>query len=498
MNTYLCIVTTFRNTRLFVVTLQVRIHNLLPSFYVHTCSHNIVAFFRLSAMPKHSRTDDEEARPIAARPKAQLRSRPYGPTHESSRSELPRRNTTSFNVFPTLSDSHHVPSPQTDASDNKNRVVIRSNSEIRRENPDHYRRSDLTEWKSLTLPAPAIPNETSSVHLPERTRQPSQELTLPSSSSHTPPTAPTSSPPLSILYRQNGDQIINVHGAPPEDQKKWYLEVIRTIHPPEHSAPPIPIQLTTPQPVHRQRFLTDIDRSSSGSALPLLQLPDPSGQLSDSTRDADQPATSQYEVHVRPDAFSTVGNDEHQIHVRFLTEYEHKNIILQKSSTWVSWARMSIVEYKHHQFKEPGMQHIWCPNPYCWLLCTQFLQACTKQTAKDDFWFRLWHYFDQYKDEANRSTNRLSPAHEINLTFAVHHTLLGSNPRLIMMNKIVKGSEYPDVSNWTFAVRSTGEDSFQLARMARHYPLDHPSRGSWHGNSDDFLQMANHCEIIHQ
>ena len=110
---------------------------------------------------------------------------------------------------------------------------------------------------------------------------------------------------------------------------------------------------------------------------------------------------------------------------------------------------MSIVEYKHHQFEEPGMQHIWCPNPYCRLLCTQFLQACTKQSAKDDFWFRLWHYFDQYKDEANRSTNRLSPAHEINLTFAVHHTLLDSNLRLIMKNKIVKGSDYPDVSNWT-------------------------------------------------
>ena len=123
--------------------------------------------------------------------------------------------------------------------------------------------------------------------------------------------------------------------------------------------------------------------------------------------------------------------------------------ILQKSSTWVSWARMSIVEYKHHQFEEPGMQHIWCPNPYCRLLCAQFLQACTKQSAKDDFWFRLWHYFDQYKDEANRSTNRLSPAHEINLTFAVHHTLLDSNLRLIMKNKIVKGSGYPDVSNWT-------------------------------------------------
>ena len=333
MNTYFCIVTIFRNTRLFVLTLQVRTHNLLPSFYVHTCPHSIVAFVCLSAMPKHSRTDEEDARPIATRPKAQLRSRPYGTTHESARSELPRRNTTPFNVFPTLSDSPHVPSAQTDASDIRNRVVLRSNSEIRRENPDHYRRTDLTEWKSLTLPAPAITNESSSVHIPEWARQPSQELTLPSSSSHTPPAAPTSSPPLSILYRQNGDQIINVHGAPPEDQRKWYLEVIRTLHPPEHSVTPIPMQLTAQQPVHRQRFLTDIDRSSSGSAPPLLQLPNPSGHLFDSTTDADQPGpittntgTSQYEVHIRPDGFSTVGNDEHQIHVRFLTEYEHKNI----------------------------------------------------------------------------------------------------------------------------------------------------------------------------
>lgn len=110
---------------------------------------------------------------------------------------------------------------------------------------------------------------------------------------------------------------------------------------------------------------------------------------------------------------------------------------------------MPVVEYKHHQCHEQGMQNIWCPNPYCWLLCTQFLQACKKQSAKDDFWFRLRHFFDQFKDAANRSSNRLSAAHEINLTFAIHHSVLDDNLRQMMRDKIVKGEHYPDASNWS-------------------------------------------------
>ena len=340
----------------------------------------------------------------------------------------------------------------------------------------------ILQQKSSSLPPPDATNQISSVPIPDWAKQPSQDLALPSSSSHTqppqdsalslpsfpaPPAAPPPSPPLTILFRQNGDQIINVHGAPPEEEKKWYLEVIRTIHPPEQSGSPIPLQFPAPQFVRRQQSLTDFDRPSTRSALPMLHLPDSSGQLSDSTTDADQPSsiitntgTSQYEVHVRPDGFSTVGNDAQQIQVRFLTELEYKHITLQKSSTWVSWARMSIVEYKHHQCNEPGMQHIWCPTPccwllcnHCWLLCNQFLQTCKKQSAKDDFWFRLWHFFDHFKDVANRSTNRLSAAHEINLTCAIHHTVLDDNLRQMMRSKIVTGAHYPDVPNWTVQLR---------------------------------------------
>ena len=155
--------------------------------------------------------------------------------------------------------------------------------------------------------------------------------------------------------------------------------------------------------VESQQSIADIDLPSTRSALPILHLPDTSAPLSDSTTDADQTkwlttrsGASQYDVQFRTDGFSTVGQDAHQIQVRFLTEQEYKHITLPKSSTWVPWARMSVIEYKHHQNHEPGLKNIWCPHPYCWLLCAQLVQACKQQSAKDDFWFRLWHFFDQF------------------------------------------------------------------------------------------------------
>ncbi len=237
---------------------------------------------------------------------------------------------------------------------------------------------------------------------------------------------------------------------------KWYLEVIRTIHPPEPTGPPMPIQYPTSQPAPRQHSLADIDRATPRSAIPTLHLPTTPASLSDSNTDADQArlltshsGTTQYDVQFRTDGFSTVGQDAHQLQVRFMTDQECKHITLPESSTWVPWAKMSVIEYKHHQNHESGMQNIWRPYPYCWLVCAQLAPACKQQLSKDDFWFRLWHYFDQFKDAANRSSNRLSAAHELSLTFTIHHTVFDDNLRKMMHDKIGKGDHYPDVSNWS-------------------------------------------------
>ena len=73
-------------------------------------------------------------------------------------------------------------------------------------------------------------------------------------------------PPLSILFRNNGDQIINVHGEPPEGQKRWYLEVMRSVCP---SETPNPFLFTAPQQAQRPRTVADQPPNSA----PMLQLP---------------------------------------------------------------------------------------------------------------------------------------------------------------------------------------------------------------------------------
>ena len=159
--------------------------------------------------------------------------------------------------------------------------------------------------------------------------------------------------------------------------------MIRTIDP-THTLNPF--RLPDTQPANRPHSIADLDRSLPRQAPPVLQLPGPTHSFSDST-DTEQPrltttpsGTAHYEVRVRADGTTIVGADTHQIQVRFLTDRETKHIRLPKSSTWVPWAKMSVIEFKHHQSHEPGLQNIWCPAPYCWLLCSQFLQACKQKS----------------------------------------------------------------------------------------------------------------------
>ncbi len=158
-------------------------------------------------MPKRVRQQEEEAHPVATRPKAQQQPRPYW-TNESSRSDESGQHTAPFNVFPNVTDAHLTHSSHTDDSDNKSKVVLRSNSEIRREHSDPHRRSDLTAWKTLSLPPPDTTNQSSAVHIPEWARQPSQDLALPSSSSHIQPPQDNPSsisptPPSAPLYNHH-------------------------------------------------------------------------------------------------------------------------------------------------------------------------------------------------------------------------------------------------------------------------------------------------------
>ena len=394
-------------------------------------------------MPKRDRRDHAES-PVATRPKAAPQTRQDHWSHSdiSRQQEIGRRNAP-FNAFPQTAVRSRDHSPPTNESTGQHKVILRSNSEIRR---DRHHRSDLTSWKQLTMP------NMDTAQLPEWARPPPQDLVLPNSHIPEAPSAPSSTtqnltmaPPLSILFRQNGDQIVHVHGEPPESEKQWYLDVIRAVSPNMMRNIPNPFQLPVPQQHRRQRAIGDTARSTTNAAVPVLQLPLPAQSLSEST-DAEQPRlintplnTSPYEIQVRNDGMTVIGNDTNALQIRFLTDQETKHVKLPKSSTWIPWANMSLIEFKHHQSHESGMQNIWCPSPYCWLLSEQLIQACKQKSNKADVWLRLWQFLDTMKEEANKATNRLATAHELDLKFVIHHHLVDEHLRQQIRANIADG-----------------------------------------------------------
>ena len=239
--------------------------------------------------------------------------------------------------------------------------------------------------------------------------------------------------------------------------------MIRSVCP---SSTPNPFLFTAPQQAQRPRTVTDQPShstpmlqlpagmvfSSNTTAHPLLQLPLPAQSLSDST-DADPSSlstapvgTSHFEIQVGNNGMTKIGTDNQAMQIRFLTEQEARSIKLPKSSTYVPWANMSVIEFKHHQSHESGMQNIWCPSPYCWLLSEQLLFACKHKSNKDDVWLRLWHFLDTMKQDANQSTNRLVAAHELSLQISIHQHPVDLNLRQQIQAKIVNNH---DVSSWT-------------------------------------------------
>ena len=104
-----------------------------------------------------------------------------------------------FNVFAQETKPTRSHAPHTDDSTSQQKVVLRSNSETKREREHH--RSDLTSWKTLTVPS----HDTA--HIPDWARPSAQDIALPSSSSQiesiAPPQMPTNrgdAPPLSIFF----------------------------------------------------------------------------------------------------------------------------------------------------------------------------------------------------------------------------------------------------------------------------------------------------------
>ncbi len=225
--------------------------------------------------------------------------------------------------------------------------------------------------------------------------------------------------------------------------------MIRSISPTDT---PNPFQVTAPQHYPRQHSIADVDRSLPSTTAPLLQLPLPAQSLSEST-DAETAqltttplVTAPYDIQIKNDGVTVIGTDNHAMESRFLTDQETKHVKLPKCSTRVPWANMSIFEFKHHQSHESGMQNIWCPSPYCWLLSEQLLQALKQRSNKEDVWLRLWHFLDTLKTEANKSTKRLAAAHEINLQPVVHHHLVDDQLRQQIRAKIVNGF---DACHWS-------------------------------------------------
>ena len=128
-------------------------------------------------MPTRHRDKRARSRsPVALRPKSAPHSQSDRWTYrESSRQQETSRPKTPFNVFAQAATSTRGHSPHTDDSTNQQKVVLRSNSETKREREHH--RSDLTSWKTL-----AVPN-LDTAHIPDWARPSAQDIALPSSSS---------------------------------------------------------------------------------------------------------------------------------------------------------------------------------------------------------------------------------------------------------------------------------------------------------------------------
>lgn len=388
-------------------------------------------------------------------------------TRAKSRPSVPSDSSRPFNAFRTEHGEHGERSRegQSDRSRDKksrrsSKVVLRSNSERRQdrsprndkepqETPNAIsRHQDLTDWKTLTLPS-------QSHHIPDWAR--SETSSAPFSTSSGSRDNPAPQPPLSIVYRNNGDRCVNVHGAPPEDQRNWFLDVIHALQP---AATTYDYETRRPTPTSRTKALSDVPPNPQTTTprleIPQLQLPNTAGHMSDSTTDTDGPPVvpprahlAQYDLQWNSDGSCTIGIGENAIHIDFVPPDDRRNFRLLKCTTWVRWAQTQIVEYKHYQSTQPGLQTVWCSDPYCWLVCPQLQKSCSNQSSKDDFWFRLWHYLDHLKLEANARSNRLFAAHEITNAMPLPHLPLDDNRRQKIIAKIQQGSQYPNIVNWS-------------------------------------------------
>ena len=102
-------------------------------------------------MPKRDRRDHAEE-PTATRPKSAPQNRHDHWSHsETSRQQDSGRYNAPFNAFSSTAVRSRDQSPPTDDSAGPNKVILRSNSEIR----NAHHRSDLTSWKHLTVPTMA-------------------------------------------------------------------------------------------------------------------------------------------------------------------------------------------------------------------------------------------------------------------------------------------------------------------------------------------------------
>ena len=260
-------------------------------------------------------------------------------------------------------------------------------------------------------------------------------------------------PPISFTSYPDGRIQYDMHSAPPREEQEFFLNAMRIVAQPHqqssNTTPPINLQIyptarrqlrdappnadplftplpssstspAQPNPERRERHLTPPtfmrQRSTAFSESGTETERRRSG---DTTPPGNTGSTWTYQVTQYQDGNCIVqnssGTDDHPIHLRFITSADWPGFQLQCSEIPVPWLGSSTIirEFKHCPENTTQMQHFWIQEPYCWLHSDELVAACKGNSQIKEFWFKLWHALDKWKQQANKNNNRLFSGHEI-------------------------------------------------------------------------------------
>ena len=294
-------------------------------------------------------------------------------------------------------------------------------------------------------------------------------------------------PPISFTSYPDGRIQYDMHSAPPEEQQEFFLNAMRIVAQPHQQSssttPPINLQIyptarrqlrdappntdppfiplpssstspAQPNPERRERHLIPpAFMRQRSTALSESGTETERRRSGDSTPPGNTGSAWTYQVLQYQDGKCIVqnssGTDANPIHLRFITSADWPGFQLQCSEIPVPWLGSSTIirEYKHCQENTTQMQHFWIQEPYCWLHSDELVAACKGNSPLKEFWFKLWHALDKWKQDANKNKNRLFSGHELP-PLTVPATPLDTHLMQLIVRKIEDRPSQEELRQW--------------------------------------------------